>query len=170
MAVAVAWLVGFSLFFFTRPMPNLSGTFAETRAEAWRMVPLVVLEWILPSDAQDTGLPSGWEYFPQRLGLWMWAGLILFGAWGLGRLILHWLVPREDLTPLERFVFALGAGLSLVSLLTLGLGVVGVLHRGLFIGILIIAGLAGLGSVFWTRRKNRSPDAPSEKCPTRNGS
>lgn len=159
LGLAVVWLVGFLLFFFTRPMPNLRGTFAETRAEAWEAVPLVVLDWIFPSGTPPSTSPlapemqSGWRFLPERLVLWGVAGFILAGAWGIGHLLLRWLVPKESLTSLERFVFACGVGLSVVSLLTLCCGVMGFLHRGFFAGIFGLSFLGALGDCLWSWRQ-----------------
>lgn len=160
MLAAIFWLVAFSLYFFTRPMPNLQ----TSRAEVWRQIPLVVLDWILPerSASSGPGLPSGWEFLPERLLLWGLAGVILSGAWGLGQSLLHWLIPRPDVTRLERFTFALGTGLSLVSLLTLALGLLGILHRSIFIGLLTGGFLLGLAISLWPRKQ---PTAVAKQIP-----
>ncbi len=165
MIVAIAWLLGFSLYFFTRPMPNLHERFAETRWEAWRQIPFVILDWIIPqrAPASEPGLPSGWRFLPERLVLWSIAGSILLGAWGIGQAVLRWLLPGRQITRLERFTFALGLGLSLVSLLTLGLGLLGLLHRVLFVGFLGAGFLLGLGVSLWSKQ---SLDVPLPKPTT----
>ncbi|MCA9069087.1 MAG: hypothetical protein KDA84_09205, partial [Planctomycetaceae bacterium] len=139
------------------PMPNLRGTFAETRAEAWEVVPLVVLDWIFPEPTPSQQSPlapemrSGWQYLPERLALWGMAIFIVAGAWGMGHLLSRWLVPRELLTSLERFVFSCGAGLSVVSLMTLLCGLAGFLHRGFFGAVLGLSFLVALGERLWSR-------------------
>ncbi len=159
MIVAGVWLVGFSVYFFTRPMPNLHASFAQTRGEACELVPFVLLDWVLPESSapplRGDELPAGWRFLPERLVLWSWAGLILLGAWGIGALILRPLIPGDELSALERFVFACGAGLSLVSLLTLFCGIFGFLSRGFFIGVLGAAFLSACGLAgrsLWKRR------------------
>lgn len=168
MGLAVVWLVGFSLYFFTRPMPNLRGTFAPTRAEAWEVVPLVVLDWIFPSATPPQNSPlapemqSGWQFLPERLALWGMAAFILAGAWGLGHLLLRWLIPKGLLAPLERFVFACGVGLSAVSLLTLLCGLMGFLQRGFFQTVLGLSFLAACGERVWAwRQADKSASKPS---------
>ncbi len=160
MMVAGIWLVGFFAYFFTRPMPNLHDSLAPTRSEAWQRVPWVILDWVLPEDAPPqagiAAMPAGWQYLPERFVLWSWAGLILLGAWGIGYLILRWLIPGDELAPLERFVFASGVGLSIVSLLTLFCGLIGFLSRGFFIGVLSAAFLWAFGAAGRSLWKDRS--------------
>ncbi len=168
MTLAVVWWVGFSLFFFTRPMPNLGGTFAETRARrgtrAFRGSGLAAAERI---DCAGSGGNS--------CGLAISAGTLadlglvrVDSRRGLGTrpLAVAMAFPARGTLPLERFVFAAGTGLSLVSLLTLGFGLIGFLHSGLFIGILSATSLAGLGSCFWSHRQRRKISIPSQSTKT----
>ena len=62
------------------------------------------------------------------------AGILLV-ACAAGWICLRGARLTERFTALEQFVFSAGIGLNLVSLLTLGLGLCGAMHRGVFVAI-----------------------------------
>jgi 4-amino-4-deoxy-L-arabinose transferase-like glycosyltransferase len=64
-----------------------------------------------------------------------WLACLVVAA-GLGRLLSRWLPPTA---PPERLVFSLALGLAAISFLTLALGLVGLLYRGVFIILLPVA-------------------------------
>jgi hypothetical protein len=68
------------------------------------------------------------------LDIVVWLGLLLV-ATALGRLSKHWF---DYSTPLEEIVFSAALGLGALSLLTFGLGLVGLLHRWLFWLLLLV--------------------------------
>ncbi|QDT54440.1 hypothetical protein Pan44_24730 [Caulifigura coniformis] len=154
--IAAAWFIGFTLYFFSRGLPNNS---PWTRPDLWTQSPWLILDSLLPPVAEPgQSLPdsSGWRFLPQRFGKMCWAGFVLLGAWHLGSLILRLLVPRtsrrqtgethvadprpEPIGTIPRgLMFALAglAGLSAWTLIVLGFGLAGVLCRWIFGGLLI---------------------------------
>lgn len=114
----ILWLCVFSYLFFRIDLPN-SGPPRVNRTEVWLELPDLLFYSVFPHPDAPA---SGWTYFPQRLpilfvGCWMLAGI-----WGCGNLLLRILRLRPHLRPLEKTVFAYGLGVSLISLLVLGLG------------------------------------------------
>lgn len=114
---ATIWLCVFGFVFFQIDLPNSSPT--TNRTDVWLELPDLLLYSVIP---HPDALPAGWSNFPQRLpilfvGFWM-----LAGVWGLGHLLLRTIRLRPHLRPLEKTVFAYGLGMSGVSLLVLGSG------------------------------------------------
>ena len=162
--VAVAWLLGFFLFFNSLALPNSQGKL--TRAEIWQLVPVLYLNLIDPPEVDaPPGSPSlqhpdsGWHNVTQRFDIIAVAAVILFAAWAGGRLLLRGLRIDELLTRLERFVFACGLGLSALSLLTLGCGLLGHLNRITIAGVLIAA-IAGEGICRWRTQRTIDSKKP----------
>ena len=154
-ALAIVWLIGFAYVFFQLELPNAPAQPDGTRlyrADVWSLLPDLLLYSVFehPELANDPlSLPSGWKYFPQRLPFIAVAGVILFAAWGLGSLLLRALRPPWSLCPGERMVFAFALGLSALSLLTLGLGLLaqvvpGAMSRGVLGSLTVLAGIGGL--------------------------
>src|SRR5690606_30954155 len=93
-------------------------------------------------------------------------------AWGLGRTVLSVLRFPADEKRLERFVLAMGLGLSGVSLFTLLMGLAGLLQRAWFFaafGIMAAAGTVIAGRAFIIRRRsaNMPQDAHTQTDPVR---
>lgn len=114
---ATIWLCVFGFVFFQIDLPNSSPT--TNRTDVWLELPDLLLYSVIP---HPDAPPAGWSNFPQRLpilfvGFWM-----LAGVWGLGHLLLRIIRLRPHLRPLEKTVFAYGLGMSGVSLLVLGSG------------------------------------------------
>lgn len=126
--------------FFTTRLPNNP---AVTRLEIFYNIPEFLLLCLPGGDATPRpGQPaldagSGWRYFPQRFDLLAAACLIWIAAWGLGRLVLRGigLFPRLD--TFERNLWGCAAGIGLLSVATLLLGLAGVLNPWLFRGALL---------------------------------
>jgi hypothetical protein len=80
-----------------------------------------------------------------RLPIVAMAAWMLAAGWSAGMLLLRGMRVGDGLTPLERFVFATGAGLNILSLLTLAMGLLGLLHWPL-VFIVPLAGLTIFGA------------------------
>ncbi len=146
----VVWLTGFLFVFFNQKLPNNP----PTRWEVWMVVPFVLMDAVDPPQT-ETSLPRGLSHLGQRLPLWGLAAFILGGAWGWGLVPLRMLTPGSESTPLERHYFAGLLGLSMVSLVVLALGLIGVLSS-----ILLGAFLAvGVGCGVWLIWRERTTAA-----------
>jgi len=87
------------------------------------------------------------------------AAVILCGAWLAGRLLLAALGVNPGLDRLERFVFAMGAGLNLLSLYALAVGLSGLLHeRWVFAAPLVVLALANGWLAY--RQRGAAPPQP----------
>lgn len=166
---AAVWVIGFSWYFYSLTLPNNAPL---TRWEVARQIPLL-LDLIDPPpldlqapDSQEARLlreHTGWAWFPQRLDLLAVAAIVYLSAWGWGSLLLRVLCPLELRPGLERSVFAIALGLSLLSLLTLSAGLVGVLWRGL-LGPVVVLGL--LCEIVWRWQCRRiQRDQPATAAP-----
>ncbi len=113
----IVWLCVFGYFFFRIDLPNSSPT--VNRTDVWLELPDLLFYSVVRHPDAPAG---GWAYFPQRLPILMLGGWMLAGVWGLGHLLLRILRLRMHLRRLEKTVFAFGLGLSSVSLLVLGAG------------------------------------------------
>jgi len=116
--VAIAWIVGFAGVFFQLVLPNdASGL---SRADVWLVLPDIISLNVFGHAEQGN---VGWHNFSQRLPMLAVGAWVLSGAWGVGSLLLRVILyERSSFSSLERFVFAMGLGLSAVSLLVLGCG------------------------------------------------
>jgi hypothetical protein len=142
---AAAWLVLFLAVYFSQPLPN-NGSII--RWDLWPVLPFSVMDAIDPP-VEPGSPPRGWGYLGQRLPLMLTAALIAFAAWAVGRTMLA-AVPCPDLTLGEQFYFRCLIGLGGVSLITLGLGLAGVLSRWSLLGTFVAVGLAGM----WLNRRH----------------
>jgi hypothetical protein len=120
--VALFWVL-----FFSSHLPN-SGQFS--RSDVIRFLPEIYRGLLFHEPAE--GSPSGWRYLPQRWDIALTAAFIVTAGVCLGRLALRALRLFAPLDTATRGALAGGIGLSLLSLLTLGLGLAGVLWQGLF--------------------------------------
>ena len=147
LAIAIVWLVGFCLYFYSFTLPNSNPPVARTTL--WANLHILLLDLIAPLPAEG-GPPTGVAFLPQRLDLVLTGGLILCAAWSLGQLLLRLLRLREAMTTVERIVFGCALGLSAFSLLTLLFGLAGLLSRTLFCGLF----LASFAGEFLLRRRH----------------
>lgn len=147
--LAVVFAAAYVLAFLNVELPNT--------AEPVRRLELLSLLTV-PSalgDAFRQTLEPGW--LGDRLYLLaITAGYLVMAA-AFGSVVLHWLRPQVTSTRLEQWVFALALGLAGFSLLTLLLGVFGLLYRWLFLGV-----AAAIGILFALTRPPR-PAAASRK-------
>jgi hypothetical protein len=130
--LAVTWLVGFCLFFYSFALPNNREEW--TRLGIWAQLPELLSASALFS--------ARWGNLWQRADIFGIAAFILAGAWGLGNLALRLLAPAIERRTAEWTFFAMGLGLTATSLLTLLLGLAGILSRPVFVGV-FLAAIAG---------------------------
>ncbi len=133
---ALAWMFAFGWYFFLQALPNNPERLS--RSELLANAHLLLLENAWPSD-EVHAKTSGWRYCPQRLDLLATAAVVLAGAWGLGHLGLRSLGVRPRERGAVRTAFALGLGLAVWSLVTLGLGLCGMMSRAVFAGVIAAA-------------------------------
>ena len=165
--LALIWFAGFCVAFFSLKLPNSE----YTRHEILLQLPWLLLDVVDPPPVPDAP-PSGWQFVPQRLHMAGVSLLILAGAWGFGRLVLRCLGPQRDLSFALRTTFAFGLGLAVVSLMTLGAGLLGTLSRGLLGGILALAFTAELTWIIVSKTRCPGPEAdqrPPGSVPDRLG-
>ena len=132
--IALAWIVGYALFFFHFTLPNSNPP--VSRVDVW--IDLPELLWsnvVTPPKAAA----SSWSNLSQRLDLFAVAASIWLGSWAVGGLLLRALRIPLAMGSAERLVCACGLGLSAVSLLTLGCGLAGCLSPWLLGGALAVA-------------------------------
>ena len=141
LAVGLVWLIAFCCWFNSFGMPNNPGV---QRWMLWTMIPFDLCDLIDPPVIAGAD-PWSWLALLQRIPFLGVAVMIWLGAWGYGSVILRWL--KVELSPPERLFFSLCIGLSLISLVTLMLGLFAGLHRGLFVALLIF----GPFIEFWLR-------------------
>lgn len=98
---------------------------------------------------------ASWHSWAQRGAILGVAAAILLVALAAGWLALQGLGVSARLTRLERFVFAAGVGLSLVSLTTFVLGLCGLLQPGYFVapGLVVLVAAAG----YRARQRSATP-------------
>ncbi len=140
---ALLWLLLFFIAFISFTLPNSNP--ATSRWDVFTYLPYLLMDLVDPLPV-DNPPPSGWIYFPQRFPFIGIALVVLAGAWGLGQLITRLIkIPLAPFTA-ERTVFAYGLGISAVSLLTLGGGLLGILSQSLCYLVLILLAVAGIVS------------------------
>ena len=131
--VAAAWLIGFLVLFYQFDLPNNPQV---SRLMIWQQVPAIFLELIDPL-ASPGALDSSWSHLPQRFDVLLPAVLILVAGWAVGCLIMRGL--GLTLPKVEHLTLSCGMGLSGLSLVTLGCGLIGRLSRGpLVAGLLAV--------------------------------
>ena len=141
--LGLAWLVVFCLFFYSFELPNNRDDWS--RIEIWMRLPqLLPLRQVFEAP---------WRNLGQRADLFGIALFVWAGAWGLGNLALRILRAPIARRSAESIVFAMGLGLSAASLLTLGLGLAGLLERWIFVVVLVAALVVEIGLRF---RESRS--------------
>lgn len=156
--LVMAWLILFWILYFTSPLPNASN--AERTIDRLDVVVLLpeiyadLLTPIVRPTASSSLLNLG-----QRVDVLAVAIAILCCSIAAGRLLLRSVRLFDSLDRCERFALGSGAGLSAVSLATLGLGICGLLSGVLFWALIAATCLLE----FWVtlRAKNRETLLPS---------
>lgn len=146
---AIIWLLVFAFVFFQIDLPN-SATYLVNRTDVWLELPDLLLYSVIP---HPEAMPGGWSFFPQRLPILFVAGWMLTGVWGLGHLLLRAVGLKNRFRRLEETVFAFGLGISGVSLLVLGAGLLAQripeILSGLILGPAMLAFALGEFAMRW---------------------
>lgn len=134
--------LAYSVAFYAAPLPSIPSAVDRPwrRCDFFRY--LLVPEGIVESWLGDNGSFA----LADRLPIAALAGAILVAGWSAGALVLRPLNLSRWMTPLERFVLACAAGMNLVSLYTLAIGLAGGLRsRAWFVGPgMLLIGAAAL--------------------------
>ncbi|RMG36726.1 MAG: phospholipid carrier-dependent glycosyltransferase [Planctomycetota bacterium] len=152
---AALWVAAFLTAYFSFRLPNNPHVH---RLDVLRNVPALLLELLAPSDASYRRL-TWLEYVRQRWDLFCVAGFVWLSAFCCGRLAVRCCRLPLSGRSLERNVLAAGVGLSLVSLLTLSLGRMGMLDRRLL--IVVLAAFIAIETAFSLIRRLRARAASS---------
>lgn len=144
--LAVFWLIVFYVLFFSRPLPNAQTLNDGSRPTRWLIVQYVgeiLLDDLLPI-REEGSAPAGLAYLPQRAGFVAVAAVVYLMAYLLGTGLMH--LVSCGIKIFERpawHALALAVGLSALSLITLFLGLLGLLQLWAF--LIVYAGIVG----FW---------------------
>lgn len=131
--LAIVWLCLFWVIFFSSILPNNSHAEQTlTRLTVIELLPEIYGQLLAPEPVP--GAPSGVKYLGQRIGIAALGLFIVAAGYSIGRLFLRALGLLVQLDRPTRLALSGGAGLSLVSLFTLGCGLAGLLSRPLFAG------------------------------------
>ena len=156
LSIALLWVIGFSLWFYSFGMPNHPGI---SRWMLWTNLPYTLLDLIDPLVERDRPAWS-WFFLLERVPFLAIAAIIWTGAWGLGSLALR--LARIRRRGCEGLFFSLCVGLSFNSLLVLAMGLCGVLSSWLLTSLYLAA--ATLELVF--RQKAMPSDGTSVRPST----
>jgi len=146
--IAAVWICGFLWFFFSSSIedPDLP------RTELWSMMADEVLGLNgAPSDPTRLVPQSGIRFLSQRLPLFWWAAVILVLAAVHGDVIYLLTLRRCRMFRTEQVVIRFGAGLGILSSVTLCCGLAGHLTRS----ALLVPALASLAMSCFIRCKSR---------------
>ena len=160
--LALIWLAGFCAVFFSLDLPNQNGV---NRLHIWAELPFLLLNMVV----QHPDFPeSSWAFLPQRFSFLLAASVAWFGAWGLGQLVLRLLLVPLQNPSLERFVLGCGVGLSGLSLIVLGLGLLtqivpGAISRPALVSLCLLSGIVELALFLRDRQPNSPADGKAEK-------
>ena len=153
LVLALAWLILFCLWFYSFGLPNnpfvVASEHRTIRWMVWHVLPFDLLDLIDPPVVPNAPLWS-WLYLGQRLPFLMIAVVLWAGALGIGRLELRALRICSRFDRAERFFFAGCLGLATLSLMMLGLGLMGWMSRWPLLVLLVSAGLLEL----WLTRRD----------------
>lgn len=128
--LSAVWMILFLAFFFRLELPNNSTSADDplTRGQIWEVISQEWPTLLNPLDySSGHDAEAGWAYFRQRLPFILTAFVLWFSAWSLGQGVCSRACRTLSLCGSERFVLAMGIGLSLLSLWVLACGVAGIL-------------------------------------------
>ncbi len=154
----MAGLVVYFALYVATPMRDLAAFGSPSRGELVAQTLLLFEEVV-----------AGWFGDPPqfallgRLPVLLMAAAILAVAWLFGKTLLHALGLAARLTALEQHVFALGAGLQLLSLYTLAIGLAGWLSRSAMFLLSGVALLLTLTVAWRARGGSAPPHEPAEE-------
>lgn len=163
---ALVWLIGFTVVFFLLELPN------NRPLHRYEIIPeiphqlLRLMDVLDPPRDPDT-LPSGISFLPQRLPAFGIALLMLFAAHGWGCTLNRVLPSQMNWTTVEGYYFRTVAGLGVMSLVTLGLGLIGLLSTSLFWLLTVLP--IGLGVIFRGHDVSKNSLSPQNNPGTSRG-
>ncbi len=166
LAIAFTWVFGFLVFYLTRPLGNNA---RSTRLDLWKETPSGFLDAVLVlgyGKPGETRIPAGWQFLGQRVEIWLPAAFVWLSAWSIGSLLLRRLDRpgnRLAIDSCERLVFTCGVGVSVLSLITLLVGLLGQLSQ---VGVAMLGGIAVTCELLdrWrSREKNKPASLPKTK-------
>jgi hypothetical protein len=169
LAFALIWFVAFSIWFYSFGLPNNR---PAERWMVWRVLPFDLLDIVDPP-VEPNAAPWSWLFLGQRIPFLLIAGFVWFAALGIGRIELRSVRLCRVFDRLERLFFAGCLGLASVSLLMLGLGLLGTMSRWPLLVVLTAAAfyefvnIAGGRSLFqfggWGLQDNATVESRPEK-------
>ncbi len=134
--LAFGWLAAFFLMFYSQVLPNAQALPDGTkwnRWMVWQYVPEILLDDFVPVRDVDSP-PAGLKFLPQRIPFLAIAASIYLHAYCFGTGLFHALGLKIKATGrAEWHTLSIATGLSLLSLVTLGLGLAGLLNRLVFL-------------------------------------
>ncbi len=154
-AISIVWPVLFCLWFFSFDLPNNR---PATRWRIWPAIPFELMDLVDPPVVPNA-LPWSWLYLGQRIPFLAVATVIWLGAVCLGRMELRSLRICSALDRTERLFLSGCLGLSTLSLLVLGLGLLGLLSPWPTL-LLIIGAVIVEGWLTWNDARNLNPIRP----------
>lgn len=137
LSAVAAVIIAFLAAFYFQPVQSTQ----FTRASLWLQMADAVLGLEQPSTAHSAA--TGIEFIPQRFPHILQAFFLLTAAWVYGSAAVRLCLPAVRLTQVEKFVFDMGAGLAILSLVTLTAGLVGRLTVSAIFTPLVIPFAAG---------------------------
>lgn len=137
LSAVAAVIIAFLAAFYFQPVQSTQ----FTRASLWLQMADAVLGLEQPSTAHSAA--TGIEFIPQRFPHILQAFFLLTAAWVYGSAAVRFCLPAVRLTQVEKFVFDMGAGLAILSLVTLTAGLVGRLTVSAIFTPLVIPFAAG---------------------------
>ncbi len=140
--IAPLWAVGFCFVFFSMLLPNNH----FIRWQLFEKVPMLILNAIFPLQQKDVSY-IGWSNLTQRFDILLVSAFMMVAAWALGSLLLRLIYPQGLLDRLERLLFSFAIGISAWSLVILLSGLMGILARPFFLGMMILSIFVALGQL-----------------------
>lgn len=136
--LALAWLILFCVWFYSFGLPNNRPI---ERWQIWTVLPFDLLDLVDPPPPEPHAPAWSWLYLGQRLPFLGIACVLWTGAVSFGRLLLRLLRICNVFDRVERLFFAGCLGLAMLSLLMLGLGLIGSMSRGPLLTLIVSGGL-----------------------------
>lgn len=165
--IGIVWPILFCIWFYSFDLPNNRDQNHDPvyRSQIWQFVPFELMD-LLDPPAELNPVPWSWMFLAQRLPFLGIATILWAAALGIGRLELRALKTCSLFCRSERFFFAGCLGLSTLSLLVLGLGLMGLMNRWLF--LLLMAGFT-VTEFRYTQRDLQAVESrrvPTSRVPT----
>lgn len=156
LVLALVWLGLFSTWFYSFGLPNNR---PAERWMVWSALPFDLLDLLDPPTAEPPALPWSWLNLTQRLPFLVVACFLWIAAVCIGRLELRALRLFSLFDRAERLFFAACLGLSTLSLVVLGFGLIGWMSRWPLLIVLLTVMLVEL-VLSWRHRQPAIVAAP----------